>query len=67
MADRDSASLRELWEDDELATCPRCNARRLTPPASGMNGYRICLDCGVIGLADGATPADLHERRLSDP
>jgi hypothetical protein len=31
-----------------------------------MNGYRICLDCGVIGPADGATPADLHERRLSD-
>jgi hypothetical protein len=47
-----NASRSELWEDHELEPCPRCGANRLTPGASGMNGFRVCLDCGV--LTDGA-------------
>jgi hypothetical protein len=36
------------WHDQELAPCPRCGDRRLTPSSPSMDGRRICLTCGVI-------------------
>lgn len=57
MADRDSTVFGELWEDDELVVCPRCQARRLTPAATGMEGYRVCLECGVVSLSDDRSTA----------
>jgi hypothetical protein len=36
------------WHDNELAACPRCGNRRLTPPSPSMSGMRICLTCGVV-------------------
>jgi DNA-directed RNA polymerase subunit RPC12/RpoP len=34
--------------DEELALCPRCGDKRLTPPSPSMAGMRVCLTCGVI-------------------
>jgi hypothetical protein len=36
------------WHDTELAPCPRCGNRRLTPPSPSLSGMRICLTCGVV-------------------
>jgi hypothetical protein len=40
------------WHDNELAACPRCGNRRMTPPSPLMSGMRICLTCGVIDEAE---------------
>jgi hypothetical protein len=41
------------WHDKELAPCPRCGNRRLTPPSPLMDGMRICLACGVVDEIEG--------------
>jgi hypothetical protein len=40
------------WHDNELALCPRCENRKLTPPSPSMDGRRVCLTCGVIEEAE---------------
>jgi hypothetical protein len=40
------------WHDNELAACPRCGNRRMTPPSPLMSGMRICLTCGVVDEAE---------------
>jgi hypothetical protein len=42
------------WHDEELAPCPRCGDRRLTPPSPSMDGMRVCLTCGVVGEPEGS-------------
>jgi hypothetical protein len=41
------------WNDNELADCPRCGDRRLTPSSPSMDGRRVCLTCGVIDEPNG--------------
>ena len=36
------------WHDKELADCPHCGNRQLTPPSPSMGDLRICLMCGVV-------------------
>jgi hypothetical protein len=36
------------WHDQELADCPHCGNRRLTPPSPSMGHLRVCLTCGIV-------------------
>jgi hypothetical protein len=36
------------WHDKELANCPLCGKRQLTPPSPSMGYLRVCLTCGVV-------------------
>jgi hypothetical protein len=40
------------WHDEELAPCPRCGDRRLTPPSPSLEGRRVCLTCGVLAAGE---------------
>jgi hypothetical protein len=42
------------WHDDELALCPRCEQRRLTPSSPSLDGMRVCLTCGIVGASEDA-------------
>jgi DNA-directed RNA polymerase subunit RPC12/RpoP len=47
-----SALVSGWWHDNELAACPHCGNKRLTPPSPSMDGLRVCLTCGVIEEPD---------------
>jgi hypothetical protein len=40
------------WHDNELAVCPDCGNKQLTPPSPSMGEMRVCLTCGIIGEPD---------------
>jgi hypothetical protein len=42
------------WHDKELAECPRCRNRQLTPPSPSMGDLRVCLTCGVVDEPEGS-------------
>jgi DNA-directed RNA polymerase subunit RPC12/RpoP len=47
----------DSWFDkDELERCPNCGARRLVP-GEPRQGFRVCLDCGIVEVQEEADVA----------